>query len=266
MSEVIEQEVASLPVEQYKISEQSVLEQIGGMATNPDVNHAVVDSLLGYAKYLKQDAKEVAYARAFFEVKSMLPMIEKGGKITFKDKNGLERISPFARLEDIEPALRPLLNENGLFDSYSSEYLPNVGTIGIVIITHRDGHSKEYKTLPLPLDTSGSKNNLQAGGSTMSYIQRYALKAAFGIVTKGEDNDGAGDLSPINKEQLQKLNDLIDECVQKTGEERAGMIKRMNTHFEVDSLHCLHAKNFDNAVSILNLKISLASQPKKEAI
>jgi hypothetical protein len=40
-------------------------------------------------------------------------------------------------------------------------------------------------------DTSGGKNNIQAKGSTMTYLQRYTLNLALGICTE-DDNDGAG--------------------------------------------------------------------------
>jgi hypothetical protein len=44
--------------------------------------------------------------------------------------------------------------------------------------------------MTLPLDTSGSKNNVQAVGSSTSYGKRYTATLLLNIRTKGEDDDG----------------------------------------------------------------------------
>jgi hypothetical protein len=57
------------------------------------------------------------------------------------------------------------------------------------ILTHSLGHS-ESVTMEATPDTSGSKNSIQAIGSTVSYLQRYTLFAASGIAPKNTDDDG----------------------------------------------------------------------------
>jgi hypothetical protein len=57
------------------------------------------------------------------------------------------------------------------------------------VLSHRSGHS-ERDQFVAKADTSGSKNDIQALGSTRSYGQRYTTIALLNIVTKGEDNDG----------------------------------------------------------------------------
>jgi hypothetical protein len=56
-------------------------------------------------------------------------------------------------------------------------------------LTHALGHCEEV-TLDGPLDTSGSKNNIQAVGSTITYLQRYTLLAITGLATEDADDDG----------------------------------------------------------------------------
>ena len=46
------------------------------------------------------------------------------------------------------------------------------------VVSHRLGHSEE-NTLTAGRDESGNKNNIQAVGSTITYLQRYTLKAAL---------------------------------------------------------------------------------------
>ena len=59
------------------------------------------------------------------------------------------------------------------------------------VLTHVQGHSEQVSMQALA-DTSGSKNSIQAIGSTTSYLQRYTLFAATGIAAKDQDNDGLG--------------------------------------------------------------------------
>jgi hypothetical protein len=59
------------------------------------------------------------------------------------------------------------------------------------ILTHAMGHSESVAMEATP-DNSGSKNSIQAIGSTVSYLQRYTLFAASGIAPKNIDDDGRG--------------------------------------------------------------------------
>ena len=59
------------------------------------------------------------------------------------------------------------------------------------ILTHVKGH-RERTSLQAGLDQSGAKNNIQALGSTVTYLQRYSLLAAVGLATREQDNDGGG--------------------------------------------------------------------------
>jgi hypothetical protein len=85
------------------------------------------------------------------------------------------------------------------------------------IISHRDGHSEE-NTLSAPADTSGSKNAVQAIGSSLTYLQRYALKAALGLAAAVDDDGkgGKGTVKTISDEQVQDLNSLLTETKSNT--------------------------------------------------
>jgi hypothetical protein len=57
------------------------------------------------------------------------------------------------------------------------------------VLAHREGHREETE-LALPTDTSGSKNAVQAVGSSTSYGKRYTAFALLNITSTGEDDDG----------------------------------------------------------------------------
>ena len=69
---------------------------------------------------------------------------------------------------------------------------PDGGRIEVTcILTHAMGHSERVSLKASP-DDSGGKNTIQAVGSAVSYLQRYTLFAATGLVPKDADDDGAG--------------------------------------------------------------------------
>jgi hypothetical protein len=61
------------------------------------------------------------------------------------------------------------------------------------------GHS-ERTTLSATADTSGSKNSIQAIGSTVTYLQRYTLLAAVGLAAGGDDDGQAASPGMANED------------------------------------------------------------------
>ena len=61
--------------------------------------------------------------------------------------------------------------------------------------------------MPAPLDTTGGKSNVQAVGSTNSYLRRYVACNIFNIVVVGDDDDGVG--GTIDEAQTKTILDLI---------------------------------------------------------
>lgn len=75
------------------------------------------------------------------------------------------------------------------------------------IITHIEGHSEESKMIG-PEDYSGSKNSIQARGSSTTYLERYALIGALNLVTADGDVDG-GKMKPTDKEQIKDKREQV---------------------------------------------------------
>ena len=73
------------------------------------------------------------------------------------------------------------------------------------------GHS-EKATLTAGPDASGSKNSIQAIGSSVTYLKRYTFEAVTGVVTTDDDDDAnsaSGEL--ISKEQELNIVALMTE-------------------------------------------------------
>ena len=61
-----------------------------------------------------------------------------------------------------------------------------------------------YACTAAPLDTSGSKSNVQGVGSTNSHLRRYIACNIFNIVIVGDDDDGNRDT--VDKRRPRQLS------------------------------------------------------------
>lgn len=124
-------------------------------------------------------------------------------------KKKLAHNSKYAPLGDIVAHIRAPLSDCGL--SYRFEQKHDNGVTVRCIVSHVDGHS-ESTTMTAMADTSGSKNSIQAIASTVTYLSRYTLTGALGIVTADADMDGRLPdemKTTIDQSQVQQLYDLL---------------------------------------------------------
>lgn len=155
--------------------------QIIALASNPAMDVDKLQRLIDMAKDIKQSDAVAAFNRAFAALQADIPtVIEKG-----KGDKGMR----YATLEDIVETVRPVLQRHGFSLSHQTEW-PDKATVKVIgILTHCDGHERRSEFLASS-DTSGSKNAIQALGSSNSYGRRYTTKDLLNIVTKHEDDDG----------------------------------------------------------------------------
>lgn len=162
----------------------AMLQIISTAAMNPEVDIDKMERMMVmHEKLLNRDA-QMAYNSAMSKLQSELPTITENGQI---EVNKVIR-SKYAKFEDINEAIRPLLKKHGFSVSFKSDFVEQMLDV-TGIISHKQGHS-EQTTMRLPFDTSGSKNNVQAIGSSVSYGKRYCVCMLLNIATGGEDNDG----------------------------------------------------------------------------
>jgi len=103
----------------------------------------------------------------------------------------------YAPMCDVVKQVGQLIADNGL--SYRFEQESNNDEIAITcVVSHADGHSERLR-LSAAADKSGSKNSVQAIGSTITYLKRYSFLGSFGIATADEDVDGRTPPKPEGK-------------------------------------------------------------------
>jgi hypothetical protein len=148
-------------------------------------------------RILDRNAKQ-SYMADFSQMQPELPSVERKGT-AHNDKK-------YAKYEDVVNAVRPHLGKFGF--GFSHKVNQTDAKIEVICtLTHRSGYS-ESTHFVAAADASGSKNAVQAVGSTISYGKRYTLLALLGIATEDEDTDG--DVF-ITEEQVLSLNSRLDE-------------------------------------------------------
>lgn len=169
-----------------------------------------LDKLLAARERYEAAEARRAFHAAMSEFRKVAPVVSKTGKVVVS-KSGAT--ASYARLSDAVRDIRPLLAELGLNYRWETKQENNSITVAC-IATHRAGHSERTELSAAP-DTSGSKNSVQAIGSTVAYLERYTLFAMFGLSSADMDDDAAGATAGprglITDEQLADLVALLDE-------------------------------------------------------
>jgi hypothetical protein len=239
----------AVSTEGFDPSRGDILSVIARAAADPNVDIDKLERLLEMQERVIARNARAAYYDALAAMQPNLPVVSERGGI--KDRSGNIQ-STYALWEDVNEAIRPILAEHGFALSFKVRRTDNeIITTGV--LSHREGHREETE-LALPTDTSGSKNAVQAVGSSTSYGKRYTAFALLNITSTGEDDDGqaGGAPEPIDSVRLRLLNDLADAV-------GADKIK-LCQHLKVDSLLKLPAAKFDYAMARLKEKNPAAAE------
>jgi hypothetical protein len=86
--------------------------------------------------------------------------------------------------------VRPIARKWNLGYTFETGGTLQTGITVRCVLRHVNGHVERGDAMPLPLENSGSKNNVQGVGSSVSFGKRYTLQNAFAIVAEGADTDG----------------------------------------------------------------------------
>jgi hypothetical protein len=217
------------------------------------VNVEKMNALLDMQERLIGRQALAEFNSGFARLQGRLPRIKKNGTLEYpvnkNDPDGPKRkIANFARWEDIMAEIGPLMQEDGFALTFESA--PRTGEGGGLIVSgtllHVAGHSRTA-SMPLPLDNSGGKNNLQGYGSTFKYGCRYTATMLLNIVTEGEDDDGVRGADEFLSAQQVKE---IDALLVSSGANLGGFLDFM----EVKSVEEIQVRDFAKAMNSLHAK------------
>lgn len=189
----------------------SLLNFIHDALHDPGIEVGKLDALLRMQREVLADQAKQAFQASHHALQAALPRVRKNGTIDMGGKGSMK----FARWEDMDAVLRPLLNEHGFTLSFTTTPREGGGLVVVGRLTHVLGHYQSAE-MPVALDTGAGRNNLQAAGSSLSYGKRYVAEMLCNIVREGVDDDGtAGGAEYVTPAQAAELTALM--AVSKTG-------------------------------------------------
>lgn len=190
-----------------------LLEVIARAVRDPSVDIDKMERLFAMQERVQAQQAKIAFTQAKIAMREELPVIDMRGRIVIRDKNDPDKIiqeTPFARFEDIHAAVMLILTANGFDLSFKNGLGPDGKVRVTTILDHVAGHSEETY-FDLPHDSSGSKNAVQAVGSSTSYAKRYGVLSILNIRVAGEDDDATTAIptQAISVKQYDDLQKLI---------------------------------------------------------
>jgi hypothetical protein len=246
--------VAERPADQLPADpgeSNSIMAIISRAARDPNTDVDKMERLMAMAERAQERDARTAYYAALSRLQDELPEIQERGEIKIGQGSKGQK---YALWEDINKAIKPILKSHGFALSFRTGVQDSKITV-TGILSHEDGHAEET-TIHLPSDTSGSKNAVQAVGSSTSYGKRYTASALLNITTRDGDDDGgaAGGDGPITDDQFQTIQELI---------ERSGADpEKFCQHMKVGAIRDLTCAQYPAAIRALNTK--LHKKPVKE--
>ena len=234
-------------VEIINPNRQQIADAPSAMTPMDMLNHAVsrgaditvLEKLMGLQERWEASQARKAFDAAIADAKAEIPIV--GRNATGHNNRRYADFSAYAAV------LRPILAKYGLSYRFRTEQTDRITVT--CILSHKDGHSEE-SSLSGPADNSGSKNAIQAVGSTLTYLQRYTLVQALGLAA-GDDDDGRTskqtvDDGPISDEQAGIIRGLAEEV--------SADLAKLCDYLKVEAIPDIPARDFKRVVAMLEKK------------
>ena len=157
------------------------------MAVKQGMSLDTIKELRALQKEWEADEARKAYNAAFSAFRAEAVRVIKGTTYGSGPLAGKK----YAELYSVVNAVTPALSANGLSASWKltkddKDWLEVTCTLRHVL-----GHS-ESVSMGGPPDTGGAKSPIQARVSSVTFLERYTLKAICGVSEQGDDKDGGG--------------------------------------------------------------------------
>lgn len=199
MSEVIE----ATPVRALATIPDATPSQLLASAIDKGMSVEHLSGLLALQERWEAGQAKKAYTEAFSAFKAEGIKILRNRAVTAGPLQG----KSYAELHAVVNAVTEALARYGLSASWKNTKDDKDWIEVTCTLTHVGGHS-ESVSMGGPPDVGGAKNPIQARASTVTYLQRYTLKAICGLAEAGQDDDGQGGAAggqPDGEDQDAKL-------------------------------------------------------------
>ena len=199
-----------------------------------------LEKLLNLQKDYEANEARKAYHKSMALFKANPPKIDKDKAVAYGNTK-----YNHASLGNVTEKINAELSRYGLSASWTTK---QNGQVCVTCrITHELGHSEET-TLCAASDTSGSKNAIQAIGSTITYLERYTLLALTGLATYDQDDDGQAAGKPVEFITPEQITE-IGERVTKIG--KAFKLTKFLKFLNVETTADIKKDDYKKAISVL---------------
>lgn len=208
------------------------------MAVERGASIETLEKLMGLRERYEASQARKAFDEAVADAKARIPTISKN-----RAGHNNKRYADFAAIASV---VDPIISQFGLSYRFRTTQTDRINVT--CILSHKDGHSEET-TLSGPADASGSKNAIQAIGSTLTYLQRYTLVQALGLAASEDDDGGRsqdGDVATISEEQVITLREMIEA----TNADQKGVL----AYVRARDLPSIRADKYDDLLAMLKRK------------
>lgn len=193
MNDLVESNVTALPAAKPPVGGVLTPMALLQIAVDRGADIAQLERLWALHREVEADQARKAYHEAMAQFKVNPPSIAKDKHVAFETQKGVTEYD-HATLGNVVRQITAALSPHGLSAGWSIERR-EARVFVTCTVTHRLGYSQSV-TLDCAPDDSGGKNNIQAVGSAITYLQRYTLLAILGLAAEDRDDDGAGYTEP----------------------------------------------------------------------
>jgi len=211
------------------------------LALNKGSDLEKLEKLLALKERFELNEARKAYHKSMSVFKANPPKIDKDKAVAYGNTK-----YNHASLGNVTEKISEALSKCGLSASWATKQ--ETDKICVTCrITHELGHSEET-TLCAASDTSGSKNAIQAIGSTITYLERYTLLALTGLATYDQDDDGQAAGKPVEFITPEQVTE-IGERVTKIG--KAFKLAKFLKFLNVETTAGIKKDDYKKAISVL---------------
>lgn len=199
------------------MSDKSILEIIAEVARDPSSDPEKLRIVIDLHQSLRQEERERQFAEAMHAAQAQMRQVARNARNNTTN-------SRYATLDKIDEEIRPIYSQHGFSLSFGMPQNTETGVEMVCTVFHTNGLAREYR-IGGALDNKGvkgliNKTDIQAVGSTVSYLRKYLVTMIFNIVMSDEDNDGQ-DTRKLTAQQAAE----IEELLKKSGGEKEKFLR-----------------------------------------
>lgn len=250
MSTAVATKLETAPAVQNEAA--AIFSMIERISSDPSIPIDRVEQAFAFYQKVQADQARRAFDNAMASAKAEIKPIIKNRTVSHDTKTGGRKTYKHEDLAQIASSVDPVLSKFGLSYRFRTTSNINEPVAVTCIVSHQLGYSEE-NTLCAGRDDSGNKNSIQAIGSTITYLQRYTLKAALGLAAAHDDDGSSADAGDvITGEQSETLCKLISETNTDLG--------KFLEVAKAESVSDVLAKDFNGLVALLKKKMKAVQQ------